>query len=77
MARKLSLALGLAVVAAWALLFLSGRGVLIGYSQPDGGVGMLSCRYFTGASVVDRMHLYTKLGGLGRDTCPRIVDVTQ
>lgn len=77
MAKKLSAALAFAVIGAWLLLYFSGRGLLIGYTQPEGGIGMLGCRYFTGASVVDRSYLYTTQGMLGRDTCPRILDVTK
>lgn len=77
MAKKVSFALAVAVIVAWASLFFSGRGVLIGYTEPEGGIGMLSCRYFTGGGFAERKFLYTKLGGLGRDTCPRMQDIAK
>lgn len=77
MSKNLGFVSALAVIIAWLVLFFSGHGLLIGSTTPDGGVGMLKCRYFTGASVVDRAFLYTRGGALGRDSCPRSVKVTK
>jgi hypothetical protein len=63
------------VLALWVLLFLSGRGLLVWFTQPKDKVGMLKCQYFTGTNVVERQFLYTKQGFLGRDTCPRFIEL--
>lgn len=64
-----------ALVAGWAALFFSGRGLLVWFITPEGSAGMLECRYFTGTGVVQRKFLYTQGGLLGRDTCPRFVEL--
>lgn len=66
-----------ALVVAWAALFFSGRGLLVWFSQPSEKVGMLKCHYFTGTGFVERQFLYTKQGFLGRDTCPRLIDLSK
>lgn len=65
------------LVVAWAALFFSGRGMLVWFTQPNENVGMLKCQYFTGTGVIERQFLYTKQGFLGRDTCPRFIDLSQ
>lgn len=77
MGKNLAFVSALAVIIGWMVLFFSGHGLLIGSTTPDGGMGMLKCRYFTGASVVERKFLYTKGGALGRDSCPSTVHVTK
>ena len=68
----------LAVVAvAWIGLVYSGRGLLVWFTQPSDSVGMLKCQYFTGAELIERQFLYTKQGILGRDTCPRTIELTK
>ena len=75
---NLSLIALAAVVVAWLVLFFSGRGILVWFTQPSGqDVGMLKCQYFTGAEVVERQFLYTRQGFLGRDTCPRSIALTK
>ena len=64
-------------VALWLALFLSGRGMLVWFTEPNENVGMLKCQYFTGTSVVERQFLFTKQGFLGRDTCPRWIDLNK
>ena len=63
------------VLALWVLLFLSGRGMLVWFTQPKENVGMLKCQYFTGTGVVERQFLYTKQAFLGRDSCPRFIEL--
>lgn len=75
MTKKISLIATLALVIGWMALFLSGRGLLVWFSQPNEKVGMLHCHYFTGTGFVERQFLYSKQGFLGRDTCPRLVEL--
>jgi uncharacterized protein YodC (DUF2158 family) len=67
-----SIAAGI-VLVLWVVLFFSGKGMLVWFTQPSDKVGMLKCQYFTGTGVVERQFLYTKQGFLGRDTCPRFI----
>lgn len=75
MSQKLSLLFIAALVSAWITLFFSGRGLVVWYTTPDGNAGMLECQYFTGVGLVERRFLYTKSGLLGRETCPRFVEL--
>ena len=64
------------LLALWLVLVFSGRGILVWFTVPrDREVGMLECQYFTGVEVVERKFLYSKQGFLGRDTCPRSVEL--
>ena len=65
------------LVVAWLALFFSGRGIVVWFTQPKEKVGMLKCHYFTGTDIVERQFLYTKQGFLGRETCPRIIELAQ
>jgi hypothetical protein len=65
------------VLALWLVLFFSGRGMLVWFTQPRENLGMLKCQYFTGTQVVERQFLYTKQGFLGRDNCPRFIDINK
>jgi hypothetical protein len=56
-------------------LFFSSRGMLIWSASPKEKVGMLKCEYFTGFGVVERSFLFTPQGFLGRDTCPRFLEI--
>lgn len=75
MSQKLSLLFIAALVSAWITLFFSGRGLAVWSTTPESNVGMLKCQYFTGVGVVERQFLYTKSGLLGRDICPRFVEL--
>lgn len=75
--ERLSLLVMGILVAGWLTLFFSGRGLLVWFSQPSEKVGMLRCHYFTGTDVVERQFLYTKQGFLGRDTCPRVIELAK
>lgn len=66
-----SLAAMVALAVLWLMLFFSGRGVLVWFTEPAKDVGMLKCHYFTGTGTVERQFLFSKQGFLGRDTCPR------
>lgn len=78
MTKFLSTALAVALVVGWLGLFFSGRGMLVWFTQPrDEKVGMLKCEYFTGTGTVERQFLYTEQGFLGRDTCPRFIELTK
>lgn len=64
------------VVVLWLALFFSGRGVLVWFVQPSNHrVGMLECYYFTGTGLVERQFLYSRQGFLGRESCPRSVEL--
>ena len=72
----------LVVVAAvlaglWLALFFSGKGILVWGSTPDRDhkVGMLKCEYFTGTGFIEKQFLFSEQGFLGRQACPRIVDL--
>ena len=75
--QKIGTLAAVALVVAWVVLFFSGRGILVWFSEPNEKVGMLKCHYFTGTGVVERQFLFTKQGFLGRDTCPRSIDLSQ
>jgi uncharacterized protein YodC (DUF2158 family) len=50
--------------------------VLVWFVQPsDKRVGMLECHYFTGTGLVERQFLYSRQGFLGRESCPRFVEL--
>jgi hypothetical protein len=72
---KIALAAAAAVFVFCAGLFFSSHGLLVWSSAPAEKVGMLKCRYFTGFGMLDRQYLYTRQAVLGRDTCPRFVDI--
>ena len=65
------------LIVLWGWLFWSGRAFLIWSSRPDSdhAVGMLKCTYFSGGGFVKREYLYSKQGFLGRDTCPRSIEL--
>jgi hypothetical protein len=69
--------LAAAVLGAWLALFFSNKGLLVYGDKPDGDrkVGMLKCKYFTGTGVIERQFLYSDQGILGRQACPRTVDL--
>jgi len=59
------------LVGAWALLFLSSRGVLIG-SEIEGV--WPTCTYFTGTSILKLRINFDRRDQLGRPLCPRLYD---
>lgn len=65
------------VLGLWLALFVSNKGLLIWGDQPDSDrkVGMMKCHYFTGTGVVEKQFLYSSEGFLGRQACPRTVDL--
>lgn len=76
--RNRTLAAVAGVVAVlWLALFFSSKGVLVYGDKPDGDrkVGMLKCRYFTGTGIIEKQFLYSDQGLLGRQACPRTVDL--
>lgn len=75
MTQKISLAAAVLLVVGWIMLFYSGRGLLVWFTEPNDKVGMLKCQYFTGTGVVERQFLFSKQGFLGRDTCPRTIEL--
>jgi hypothetical protein len=66
-----------AVLAAWLAVFFSNKGFLIYGDKPDDDkkVGMLKCQYFTGTGIIEKQFLYSDQGFLGRQACPRTVDL--
>jgi len=74
---KSALAAAGAVLLVCLGLFFSGRGIVIWSSAPSEKLGILKCHYFTGFGVVDRQFLYTEQGLLGRETCPRFIELTK
>jgi hypothetical protein len=73
-----ALAIAAAVVAAlWLALFFSSKGFLVWGDKPDADrkVGMLKCHYFTGTGFIEKQFLYSDQGFLGRQACPRTVDL--
>jgi hypothetical protein len=66
-----------AVLAAWLGVFFSNKGFLVYGDKPDDDkkVGMLKCHYFTGTGVIEKQFLYSEQGFLGRQACPRTVDL--
>ena len=75
--QKKTLAIAAAVLAAlWLALFFSNKGFLVWGDKPDDkGVGMLKCQYFTGTGFIEKQFLYSEQGFLGRQACPRTVDL--
>jgi hypothetical protein len=73
--RNWALIVPAALLAAWLALFFSNRGILVWFTQPAEKVGMLKCHYFTGTGFVERQFLYSKQGFLGRESCPRSVEL--
>jgi hypothetical protein len=65
------------VLGLWLALFFSNKGLLIWGDPPEGDrkVGMMKCHYFTGTGVVEKQFLYSSEGFLGRQACPRTVDL--
>lgn len=65
------------VLGAWLVLVFSSKGVLVYGNAPDADrkVGMLKCKYFTGTGVIEKQFLYSDEGFLGRQVCPRTVDL--
>lgn len=75
---KTGLVVAVAVlVALWLALFFSGKGILVWGSKPDDDrkVGMLKCEYFTGTGFIEKQFLFSEQGFLGRQACPRTVDL--
>ena len=74
--KKLAIA-GAIVVALWLALFFSSTGFLVWSDKPDGDqkLGMLECHYFTGTGFIEMQFLYSEQGVLGRQACPRTVDL--
>lgn len=71
-------AIAAAVVAGlWLVLFFSNRGFLVWSDAPDGErkIGMMKCQYFTGTGFIEKQFLYSDQGFLGRQSCPRTVDL--
>ena len=72
----------LAIIAAvagvlWLGLFFSNKGFLVWGDKPDGDrkLGMMKCHYFTGTGFIEKQFLYSEEGFLGRQACPRTVDL--
>ncbi|EOL9011281.1 hypothetical protein HIJ87_07020 [Cronobacter malonaticus] len=57
------------VVVAWAALFFSGYGVLIGSHENAAGLG-LQCRYLTARQVVNTQFIHSDSGLIGITACP-------
>ena len=74
--KKLAIA-GAIVAALWLALFFSSKGFLVWSDKPDSDqkLGMLECHYFTGTGFIERQFLYSEQGVLGRQACPRTVDL--
>ncbi len=64
------------VLAAWLALFFSNKGFLVWSDKPDDRkLAMMKCNYFTGTGIVEKQFLYSEEGFLGRQACPRTVDL--
>ncbi len=65
------------IAALWLALYFSNKGFLVYGDKPedDRKVGMLKCHYFTGTGVIEKQFLYSDQGFLGRQACPRTVDL--
>ena len=74
--RTIAIAAGIAL-ALWLALFFSNKGFLVWSDKPDGDrkVGMMKCHYFTGTGLLEKQFLYSEEGSLGRQACPRTVDL--
>ena len=73
-----TIAIIVAVVGVlWLALFFSSKGFLVWGDMPDGDrkLGMMKCHYFTGTGLVEKQFLYSEEGFLGRQACPRTVDL--
>ena len=66
-----------ALLGAWLALFFSSKGILVYGDKPpdDRKLGMLKCKYFTGTDIIEKQFLYSEQGVLGRQACPRTVDL--
>lgn len=75
--KRILMVTGAVLALAWASLFLSGRAVLVWGSGPgsDAQIGALRCSYFTGTGFTERKFLYAEGGILGREACPRWIDL--
>jgi hypothetical protein len=69
----------LAAIIGWGALFLSSSAILVGSeivpSQQAGGQSSLTCSYFTGTGLIERMFWYSKDGVMGKAACPRLVQL--
>ena len=74
--KKLAIA-GAIVAALWLALFFSSTGFLVWSDKPDGDkkLGMMKCQYFTGTGFIEKQFLFSEEGFLGRQACPRTVDL--
>ena len=65
------------LLALWLALFFSNKGFLVWGDKPDGDrkLGMMKCHYFTGTGLVERQYLYSEEGFLGKQACPRNIDL--
>ncbi|MGQ0586613.1 MAG: YobH family protein [Gammaproteobacteria bacterium] len=74
--KKIGIVAGI-LLAAWLALFFSNKGLLVWSDKPDGDakVGMMKCHYFTGTGTVEKQFLFSEQGFLGRQACPRTVDL--
>jgi len=63
--------------ALWVGLFFSNKGFLVWSDKPDGDrkLGMMKCQYFTGTGFIEKQFLFSEEGFLGRQACPRTVDL--
>jgi hypothetical protein len=75
--KQIAIIAGSVAALVWGALFLSNSAVLVWGSGPGGDakVGTLRCHYFTGTGFTERKFLYTETGVLGRETCPRWIDL--
>ena len=66
-----------ALFALWLVLFFSNTGLLVWGDKPDADrkLGMMKCHYFTGTRIIEKQFLYSEEGFLGRQACPRTVDL--
>jgi len=74
--QTIAIAAGILIVL-WLGLFFSNTGFLIWSDKPDGErkLGMMKCHYFTGTGIVEKQFLFSEEGFLGRQACPRTVDL--
>ena len=74
--KTIAIVAGVAL-GAWLVLVFSNKGFLVWGDKPEGDrkVGMLKCHYFTGTGVIEKQFLYSDEGFLGRQVCPRTVDL--
>jgi hypothetical protein len=78
--RPALLLAALALAGAWGWLYLSSQAVLISSTQwrppTPGAQEVLTCRYFTGAAVIEREFWYSAGGVFGLSACPRLLNLT-